>query len=318
MNLCLSVHEVENLDLNCSVLTVGNFDGLHKGHQALIQKTQFLARKHWLKSVVLTFEPHPRQVLKPKALHLSLAGPACLQHQLKNQVDVLWVEKFTPTIARLSPLEFGHYFLKPLKARHIVVGEGFRFAHQRCGTTSVLQQLGQKMGFGVHLVKPVKIEGQMVSSTRVRQALQQGDTKLCRRLLGRDYSVQGKVIKGKQQARRLGFPTLNLKPAHELACRRGVYAGYVELPDLKQKLTSVINYGIKPTFGKRQEPLVEAHILQTPKGQELNLYGKAARCYFTQFLRNEKKFNSPEELKKQIARDVQKAQVRLLRCRPVR
>ena len=386
MQTCLNIDDVKALSLQGSVLTIGNFDGLHKGHQALINKTKFLAQKYWLKSALLTFKPHPRQVLQ--SIRPLMGRPTChgpsdgvlmpladvrfLQTQLQGDIDILWVATFTLAVARLSPLEFAHQFLRPLNVRHIVVGEGFRFAHRRQGDTKVLQQLGKQMGFQVHIVKPIWLRGAMVSSTRVRKALQRGDTQLAAQLLGRPYSVSGVVQRGQQKARELGFPTLNLKPPHPLALRQGVYVGYVNLvmpywagaprPSMARdtrpettKLKCVINYGNKPTFAGHKDKLIEAHVLtgsmlsrgnthRRPRGypaphngsgrahlirpsmgvasaqhrpreymanrQLGDWYDQHISCYFMYFLRDEKKFDSPAALRKQIQRDIQKAKCR--------
>jgi riboflavin kinase/FMN adenylyltransferase len=286
------------------VITIGNFDGVHLGHQALFAKTLQRAGAIQGTSLAVTFEPHPMRVLRP-AVNLPLITPLEQKLELMDDagLEVTLCLRFDQHFAGLSADDFVDKLLvSRLGAAEVVVGYDFAFGHKGLGDLELLAAKGDKHGFAVHVVGPVMVDGRPVSSTRVRQEVASGNMEAARRLLGRHYQVAGRVVVGHGRGgRMLGFPTANLKVADELLPGPGVYAVLVELSD-GRLIKGANNIGDNPTFadgGLR----VETHLLDF-KG---DLYGQDIRLHFVQRLRGEKRFASPEELKAQIGRDVDRA-----------
>jgi riboflavin kinase/FMN adenylyltransferase len=285
------------------VITIGNFDGVHLGHQALFAKVLERSRAIAGSSLAMTFEPHPMRVLRP-AVNLPLITPVSQKLALIQDygVEVVLCVRFDENLARLSADDFVDKLLVGrLNAAEVVVGYDFTFGHKGLGDLDLLRQKGQNAGFAVHALGPVIVDGQPVSSTRVRQTVRGTDMEAARRLLGRHYRVAGRVVSGHGRGGRvLGFPTANLHPDNELLPGPGVYAVLVELAD---GLTSgVTNIGTNPTFGNGQLT-VETFLLD----YDGDLYGRELGLRFVQFLRPEERFPSVEELAAQIGRDVEKA-----------
>jgi riboflavin kinase / FMN adenylyltransferase len=287
-----------------SVVAIGNFDGLHLGHQALVERTLEISRAEALTSVALTFSPHPLQVLHPERVFESLNTREWLAEQLiKKGIEVVVVEPFTKEFSQNSPRDFVHKFLvSPLKPRAIVVGKDFAFGSDRSGSLESLKQLGQEMNFRVENLLPVMCDGEVISSSKIRRDIKAGDVDRAHRCLGRPYFLEGIVEQGAGRGKGLGYPTANLSPKGFVIPRVGVYATMSEVSGMSY--LSVTNVGTAPTFNSDESPIkVETHIL----GQELSLSGLAIKVFFLERLRDEVKFASADELKAQIKKDVERA-----------
>jgi riboflavin kinase/FMN adenylyltransferase len=284
-------------------VAIGNFDGVHVGHRALLEATVRWARQHQGTAAALTFDPHPARVLAPERAPAALSTAAQKAELLGGLgLDAIAVLPFSLEVARLEPEEFVRRILvAELGIQWVVVGEGFRFGRAQAGTVGRLEALGRELGFGVEAIAPVLLEGQPVSSSRVRDALAVGDVALARALLGRSYFVDGSVVRGDQRGRTLGFPTANLALANELLPSRGVYAGRLRGPDGVWR-PAVVNRGTRPTFGGEGET-VEAHVLDF----EGDLYGAGVRLAFEERLRGELRFSGAAALVAQIELDVARA-----------
>ncbi|WP_022660570.1 bifunctional riboflavin kinase/FAD synthetase [Paucidesulfovibrio longus] len=283
-----------------SVVTIGNFDGVHLGHQKLIGMTCAKAKARGAISVVVTFDPHPMRVLvgaqTPPFITLTDQKLELIESQGPNATLVI---HFTRELAALSPEEFVKtYLVDGLNVRELVIGYDYHMGKGRSGDFATLSALGRKYGFDVFRLDPVTCEGAVVSSTRIRDLVQAGEVWEARPLLSRFYQVAGEVVHGMDRGGKLlGFPTANLKLVDELVPKRGVYAIWVELDG--HFLPAVANIGTNPTFGN-DAVSVEAHILDF-KG---DIYGRRIRVHFVQRLRDERKFSGLDELKARIAEDV--------------
>jgi riboflavin kinase/FMN adenylyltransferase len=286
-----------------TLLTIGVFDGVHAGHRYLLEKLQQRAAEKNLLSGVVTFNPHPQSVLHP---HNQLPWLSNLEDRIRAfqelGVNIVAVLTFTPKVAQLSAQEFMSLIKKQLRMRGIMVGPDFALGRGGEGNIKLLRALGREMKFSVEVIPPYTINGEVVSSTLIRQALVQGDMGRVERLMGRYFHLRGKVITSDKRGRVLGFPTANLdiKPQQALP-GNGIYATITQV-DGKQ-FPSATNIGIRPTFGE-SEKTVETHLLNY-KG---DLYSKEIRVEFVQKLRDEQRFPSSEELKVQIEKDVREVE----------
>ena len=285
-----------------TLLTIGVFDGVHLGHRHLIRKlTQRAAEGNFLSGVV-TFNSNPKAVLSPRT---KLARLATLEERaslLKSVgVDLVIPLTFTTEVAALSAREFVLYLKKYLKMRGLVIGPNFALGRGREGNAAALKSLGQELGFTVEVVKPLMVEGSLVSSTAVREALARGDMKTTTKLLGRYFSLSGPVAAGVERGHILGFPTANIQfDAGQAMPEDGVYATLAHIGE--KVYQSVTNIGVKPTFGKG-ERTVEAHLFDFSG----DLYGQKLTIELVERLRPEMKFAGPEELAAQIKNDVERA-----------
>ena len=285
-----------------TLLTIGVFDGVHLGHRHLIRKLTQRAAEGNLPSGVVTFNSNPKAVLSPRT---KLARLATLEERaslLKSLgVDLVIPLTFTTEVAALSAREFVLYLKKYLKMRGLVIGPNFALGRGREGNAAALQSLGQELGFTVEVVKPLMVEGSLVSSTAVREALARGDMKTTTKLLGRYFSLSGPVAAGVERGHILGFPTANIQfDAGQAMPEDGVYATLGHVGD--KVYQSVTNIGVKPTFGKG-ERTVEVHLLDFSG----DLYGQKLTIELVERLRLEMKFAGPEELAAQIKNDVERA-----------
>jgi riboflavin kinase / FMN adenylyltransferase len=290
-----------------TAVTIGNFDGVHRGHRALVERVVGRARATGGTAVVLSFDPHPARVLSPERAPAGLTTPEQKRELLAELgVDVSAELPFTAAVAAEPPEQFVSRVLAgELQARLVVVGETFRFGRRRAGDVDTLSRLGAAAGFGVEALAPVLEEGRAVSSSRVREALAQGDAAAASRLLGRTFFVDVRVVAGDGRGRTIGVPTANLETANEILPARGVYAARVRLPDGSWR-GAVVNRGRRPTFGGETET-VEAHLLDF----DGHLYGAALRLAFAARLREERRFAGPEALVAQIREDVRQARALL-------
>jgi len=287
-----------------SVLAIGNFDGIHLGHQAILRAT--VERAHALSAVstALTFDPSPRKVLHPESAPLRLStNTQRMQWFNALGLEAVVVLPFTLDLARLSPSEFVEQILvRDLHVRAVLVGENFRFGHKQAGNVKLLTELGKNHGFDVVIVPPVIYRGEVVSSTIIRREIAEGDVSHAARLLGRPFALTGEVISGTGTGRRFTFPTLNLAPEQELLPARGVYITRACLEGETRSHRSVTNIGTRPTFNGSSLS-IETHLLDAqpttaPRRMEVRFWKR---------LREEKKFSGPEELRAQIATDIARA-----------
>ncbi len=281
-------------------ITIGNFDGVHVGHQALLQRTVQKAKEHNLLPVALTFWPHPLAVLA-SSLAPSLLSTQAERHELfeEHGVGLVLELNFTRDLAALTPEEFIQQVLCPMECRELVVGYDFSLGKGRSGNFDVLQTLGEQYGFGVERLDSVIVKDAVVSSTRVRNLLRQGEVWDVHALLGRQYHLSGAVIHGYGRGEGLGFPTANLEVGSTLVPKEGVYATWVHVAGHEKPLPAVTNVGHVPTFGN-DALSVESFILEGKP----QLYDKEIRLKFVQYIRDEQQFTHIGELKERIAKDV--------------
>ena len=295
-----------------SVLAIGNFDGIHLGHQAILSAAVRRAEKTNDVATALTFDPSPRKIPRPESAPLRLSTNAQRMDWFGLlQVEAAVVLPFTLELARISAEEFVEQILvRGLKARAVLVGENFRFGHKQAGDVKLLQQMGARHWFEVEVIPPVAFEGEIVSSTVIRREIAAGNVTHAGRLLGRPFVLTGEVISGTGTGRRFTFPTLNLKPEQELLPARGVYVTRTRLEGEGKSRRSVTNVGVRPTFNGSGLS-VETHLLDY-SGE---VGAKRIEVQFWKRLREEKKFSGPEELRAQIARDIAGANAFFTRLR---
>lgn len=285
-----------------TAVTIGNFDGVHRGHQKILRSVIERARAGGWTSAVLTFDPHPVRVLRgDNGPHLLNTLEQRLREFEAIGIGATLVLRFDEALARHSPEEFVRKFLcATLRARCVMVGENFRFGHRQAGDAKHLAEYGHEMGFVVALVEPVTQDGVIVSSTAIRQALREGRVAEARAMLGRPYALDGRVATGNGMGRKLVVPTLNLETPQEMLPKMGVYATEVAVKGASYR--AVTNVGMRPTFdGKRLA--IESHLF----GFAETVTEGRMEVRFWERIRDEKKFSGPEELKAQILRDVEAA-----------
>ena len=289
------------------IVSLGNFDGVHLGHQAILTKAVSEARALQGTALVLTFHPHPLSVLRPNSplpLILSLREKLLLFRRLEIHGVIL--QRFSQTFSQLTAEEFvRRYLVDIIGIEKVIVGHNVSFGHRRSGNAEMLVQLGGEFGFAVDVIGPVVIDGREVSSTAVRTLLGTGNMHEVTRLLGRPYGVSGRVEKGFQRGRTIGFPTANLRPRTDLLLPNGVYAVTVDL-DEKISVPGVANVGMNPTFGNNRRT-IEAHLFDF----SADLYGQRLRINFLEHIREERKFPSVPELVRQIQEDADRARALL-------
>lgn len=297
-----------------TVVAIGNFDGVHRGHRALIAAARARARELGAPLGVITFEPHPREVLAPEQ-----APPRLTPFRVKARllaelgVDHLFALAFTRHLMSKSPEAFVHDVLAGgLGIRHAVVGYDFRFGHRRAGDVDTLLRLGEEYRFGITRIEPVAWRGEICSSSRIREAVQRGDVVLAGDLLGHPFVVEGRVIEGDRRGRALGYPTANLRPPARRALwpAPGIYAVRARVPDHREDWQdAVASLGWRPTFGGRDLRL-EVHLFD----RSPDLYGRRLCCAFVERLRPEASFATVDELIAQMAKDCAAARAALARA----
>lgn len=282
-----------------AVVALGNFDGLHKGHQVVLGRAQEMAKNMGKPFGVMTFEPHPRSVFCPADPPYRITPPALKRHLLQEMgVDVLFEIPFTREFSQVSAPDFVNgLLLGGTKLSHAVAGHDFVFGHKRGGTIHVLRSLLAEQSVGCSEIAPV-VDGEkhIWSSTRVRGHIEKGEMKEAAFILGRPFIVEAEVVKGDQQGSKLGFPTANMEMGASIRPRYGVYAVQVSVAGARYQ--AVANIGIRPTFAGRKEQL-EVHLFDYAG----SLYGKTLRVEFVDFIRAECAFSGVEALKNQISKD---------------
>jgi riboflavin kinase/FMN adenylyltransferase len=293
------------LRLHSGVVAIGNFDGVHLGHQALLKRERALADEKNMPLLALTFSPHPRRFFQADQPPFLLSDSILRRDYLEQAgVDAVVELTFDGVLARTSAEDFIREILvNALQAKHIVVGENFQFGAGRTGDVKLLKEMGKKHGFEVTALPLMKdIDGKRLSSEQVRAAIRNGHMATAEQLLGRPWQTRGEVIRGDQRGRQWGFPTANMVLQEFLAPKYGVYSARVQVEPEGQWFNAVMNFGIRPNF-ILPFPLLEAHIFDFAD----NLYGKTLRVEWRDFMRPEKRFASTDLLKKQIAEDVKRA-----------
>jgi riboflavin kinase/FMN adenylyltransferase len=287
-----------------SSLTIGNFDGVHAGHARILRRVCKVARENGWKPSVLTFDPHPTRIVAPSRLPRLMTTPEqrcrLMEQEGIRQVLIL---PFTREVAQLTPEQFVRDMLvEALDAKAVLVGENFRFGHKHAGDTRLLKELGAQLGFRVEVLPGLTLRRAMVSSSEIRRLVESGDVSRAGRLLERPFALEGDVVRGHGVGAKQTVPTLNLSTLAEVLPATGVYV--TRTHDLDgPRWPSVTNVGYRPTFGG-SELSVETFLLAPLEGPA----PKRIRVEFLRRLRDEKKFESPEQLKAQILRDVRRAQ----------
>lgn len=285
------------------VAAVGVFDGIHRGHMAVLEAARRRAREIGGTACVVTFDPHPVKVLYPGR---GLPRITSLEHRLRLMeragMDAAFVIRFSRKFAKRSPAEFvDKVLVSRIGVHELVIGENFHFGEGRTGGIDILKRLADERGFRIRIIRAVKSHNAVVSSTRVRQLIVSGRLSGASGLLGRNVSILGTVISGSGRGRRIGYPTANIDPHHEAIPPDGVYAVRVSIDGDRRK--GVVNIGMRPTFGggtKGRGRTIEAHILDYGG----MLYGKTVELEFSRRIRGERYFPSVGLLKKRIAKDI--------------
>ena len=285
-------------------LAIGMFDGVHLGHQKVLQNAINAASQSNAISVAVTFDQHPASIISPKN------APSLIQTQAQRNrsiellgVDAILIIKFNEAFSRKTGKSFIQELAQGFGSIHsISVGNDFMFGHNRDGNFQLLQKLSQELNFLTYGLQPVKLNGQIVSSTRIRSALINGKIDDAKQMLGRKFSIEGPVVKGDGKGRKIGFPTANIDTKNLILPPNGVYASYTKFNGKTHK--SLLNIGVRPTIIKPNPSIqVEAHILKFNE----NIYDQVIDIELIEKLRNEMKFESIEELKKQISCDIENA-----------
>ncbi len=285
------------------IAALGNFDGVHRGHQRILERVLQHARQRGTSACVVTFDPHPPRVVRPdKAPALLMTLDQRLEALEQLGLDCAAIIRFTHELASWEPEQFVERVLvKWLRVGEVWVGENFLFGRERSGNFSLLRLLGQQSGFAVEKIEPVRYREFVVSSTRVRRLVAEGRMDEAASLLGHGYFIDGIVVEGDRRGRTIGFPTANIRTRNELLPPNGVYASLLRVDGVLHP--SVTNVGVRPTVGVQASATVETHVLDGCH----QLYDRAVRLFFTERLRDERRFDGIEALRTQIGLDCEAA-----------
>lgn len=296
----LNFNREKTVQLSCAI---GNFDGVHIGHKKILEILRNEAEMSGLGSAVITFDPHPRKILYPESFKCSIVNLETKKYLLKKEgIEHIIVINFTEDFHKKSAKEFMDFLREKLNCRKIIIGKDWRFGHNREGDVQFATLYGKQIGIEIITVDEVRVNGEKISSSKIREFLKDGNLSQASNLLGRDYFLREKVVRGNQIGRQIGFPTINFKPEEELCLKRGVYAGFVELEN--KKLPAVINFGYRPTVDGNNLVL-EAHVIENINNFDIE-EGLLINVYFTEYIREEIKFGHIEQLKEQILADIRK------------
>jgi len=284
------------------VVAIGNFDGVHMGHQIIFRKAAAISRQHAGTAIVFTFEPHPLKIIAPERV-----PPLLTTFRRKMElieacgIDMVICADFTRQFADQRPRDFARDILVDLiGVREIVVGFDYAFGKGREGTIAYLKKMGEEFGFKIHVIDPVKLNGQLVSSSHVRELIEEGNVKAAREFLGRNYCISGPVVHGHHTGKAIGVPTANIDTANMHIPATGVYAVYIHREG--RQYQGAVNIGFNPTFN-RDRLSVEVHIFDFDCG----IYGEEIEVEFVDRIRSEMTFQSAEELVLQIRKDIERA-----------
>jgi riboflavin kinase/FMN adenylyltransferase len=284
-------------------LTLGIFDGVHLGHQKIIRRVIERAGQIGGESCVVTFDPHPREVLVPETAPDLLTATQKKARLIEALgVDALCLIRFTQEFAEIEAREFVKDFLiDALRMKVIIEGYDWRFGKGRKGDVRLLQKMSEEDGFEVEQMSGVELDGQVVSSTRIRELVLRGDLEAAARCLGRKYSITGDIVEGSRLGREMGFPTANIEPHHEAVPPNGIYAVWADVAGTRKPGT--LNIGYRPTVSKEMKRTVEVHLMDFYR----DIYNEEIEITFIEKLRDEQKFPSIDALSAQIKKDVEKA-----------
>lgn len=297
------------------VATIGNFDGMHVGHQEIVRGLVERAREVGRPSAVITFHPHPLSVVAPDRVPKQILTLAQKEELLREMgVDAMLVVPFSHEFSRWTADRFIQEFLvQALGVSEVRIGRDFCFGAGREGNLAMLEGAGRQHGFAVHGIPEIRLRGIRVSSSLVRDAIEKGAMRTVALALGRTYFIDGRVATGRRLGRKIGFPTVNVDPANELFPGSGVYITTSRFESFSRSFESVTNIGVRPTLYENYATTIESHILDF----DSNVYGDTIRLYFHQLLRREQQFRSALELTLQIRQDIDRGRLYFLR-HPIR
>jgi riboflavin kinase/FMN adenylyltransferase len=303
MKIYNNINSIDKKFFN-SFLAIGNFDGVHLGHQALLIKVYNYSKKFKRKFGIFTFDPLPKDFFSNSDNRILNTNDK-IDFIKKFRTDFIIKQNFNYNFSKISHLDFVKNILfKKLKVSNIFVGEDFKFGFQRKGNISFLKKISKEYNFKIFVIDFKKFKNQKISSSKIRDLIQSGEISLVNKMLGRPWLVSGIVIKGKKIGRRIGFPTANIKIFNQIKPLFGVYA--VKIICNKRTYNGIANYGVRPTFGK-SEPVLEVNIF----GKSHNFYNKNVKVLFIDFIRKEKKFENSKILIRQIKKDIKVAKISL-------
>jgi riboflavin kinase/FMN adenylyltransferase len=312
MQIIRNISDTNNLDLKQHqlVLSIGNFDGVHKGHQYLIKQNIQLAKNRGLKSAILTFDPHPAKFLNPQGhFELLFDKNDCIEQLAALGLDYLILQDFDKNFSLLTAEDFAEELFSNFSIKAMVLGPDFCFGLNRTGNLDYLRQEAGKRGFELLIPAIFKIDGEIISTSGIKKKLKEGDIAGAQFYLGRNYYLTGEVISGDQRGRQLGFPTANIKSALAVHLKKGVYKTRTHIKKMNNEkeilvYDSVTNIGLRPTFINNETQVkIETHIFDFNE----NIYGQTIRIEMVKFIREEKKFETMEALVTQIKSDIQDA-----------
>jgi len=299
----LNINNLPSLRFDATVVTIGNFDGVHAGHQELITRTVFDAQNRNMKSIVVTFNPHPAAYFQPENTPIAICSEACKRKLISSlKVDALLTLSFNRQLASLTPEEYVKYIiLDKLNAKVVWIGYDFNFGKNRSGNARILIELAEKFGFQANILEPQRMGDTVVSSTKIREYLLMGKVEAASRLLRRIHLVHGIVVGGDAYGRKMGFPTINLQVDKGLIPGKGIYSGIARVDS--SLYAAAIYVGYRPTY-EGKELRIEAHLLNFSG----DLYGKSVALAFLKYHRDEYKFDNMGQLKVMIKLDCNVAQ----------
>ncbi len=284
-----------------TVCTIGSFDGFHIGHEKIIDRVKKYAETERRKSLIITFEPHPKKFLNPEKAPCVITDIETKKELLKRKnIDYLYIINFDEKFSKITAKEFLKFLTQTLKCKHIIVGYDWQFGYKKEGNVFFAEKFEKELNFKLEIIEPILQDDIRVSSTLIRELLKKGDIEKASYFLGRQYCIKGEIVEGNKIGRKIGFPTINIKPPKDLCLKKGVYAGFIEING--NIYPAVINYGNRPTVDGKNL-VIEAHIL----GRYVEINDRYAKVIFVSFIREEKKFSSLENLRKQISEDIKKA-----------
>ncbi len=285
---------------NSTSATIGNFDGVHIGHKKILTAIKKEAKQQGLSSCVITFHPHPQKVLQNIDIPLLVPIRERLKLLEEQGIDVVACYTFTKDIAKISAQDFvTDILVRKLNLKHLIVGPDFSFGRKREGNLSLLNNMGSEYGFDTEVVETALLDGEIVSSTSIRNLVREGNLIKAGKFLGYNFYIEGQIKEGEKRGRQIGFPTANLETDWDILPKVGVYATLANVDGTKHQ--SITNIGFRPTFGQN-ELLIETHIFDFNE----DIYKKRMKVEFVDRVRDEQKFNGPEALVEQIKKDVEK------------